>query len=326
MTAGSARLRRCVRRRAAGVAAVVFLLACTQTTELLRGADLGSPSCALTIDVFGGADVQLGGCGGPGGPPSKLGDGLYAPGDPQYEATLAGRLRALLRADAELTARLPWDFRVRACGFAGQTLASLTPPLAADSCGAPSEPSAMGSHIESCQNDPAAIVVLLATGEDDGCHGGGAGSPFADDKAAFAEHLAARLAAFVSARQPRLLLLGPRTEWYSAPRPPLLAPGVPDPAACAWKRGGWDESGIRRWQDLYPDLSGVALFGQIHADCQQHHPCCKSLDVPCVDSWFVQSASELRELTCSGAQALVDFWFARLKKTLLQSQLQCPTQ
>lgn len=120
------------------------------------------------------------------------------------------------------------------------------------------------------------------------------------------------------------ILLGPRTEWYSAPRPAPLSPGVPDPVACAWKRGGWDESGIRRWQDLNPGQSGVSLFGQIHADCQQHHPCCQSLDVPCVESWFVPRASDVSQLNCSGAQAVVDFWFARLRKTLLQSQIQCP--
>ncbi len=184
----------------------------------------------------------------------------------------------------------------------------------------------MGVHTQSCENDPAAVVLLLATGEDDGCHGGGAGSPFADDKTTYSNHLASRLATFVAARHPSLLLLGPRTEWYSAPRPPPISAGVPDPAACSWKRGGWDESGIRRWQELYPSSSGVSLFGQIHADCQQHHPCCQSLDVPCVESWFVQSASDLSQLNCSGAQALVDFWFARLKKTLLQSQVQCPTR
>lgn len=300
--------------------------ACTQTTELLRGADLGTPACVMTVDVFGGADVQLAGCGGPQVPPSNLGDGFYAPGDALYEATLAGRLRSLLRSDSDLAAKFGWDYRVRACGFGGQTLASLTPPLLADACGDPSQPVAMGIHATSCQNNPASIVVLLATGEDDGCHGGGASSPFADDKATFADHLATRLSAFVSSRKPTLLLLGPRTEWYSAARPALLAPGVPDPVACAWKRGGWDESGIRRWQDLNPNQSGVSLFGQIYADCQQHHPCCQSLDVPCVESWFVQRASDASQLNCSGAQAVVDFWFVRLKKTLLQSQIQCPTQ
>ncbi|MFO0654392.1 MAG: hypothetical protein U0787_04870 [Polyangia bacterium] len=302
------------------------LFGCTQTTELLRAADLGGPRCVMTVDVFGGADVQLAGCGGPQVPPSNLGDGFYSPGNAQYEATLAGRLRSLLLADADLSAKFGWDYRVRACGFAGQTLASLTPTIPADSCGAPSAPSAMGVHSGSCANDPAAIVVLLATGEDDGCHGGGSGSPYADDKATFADHMATRIGAFVATRKPALLLLGPRTEWYSASRPPLLSPGVPDPAACAWKRGGWDESGIRRWQDLNPLASGVSLFGQIHADCQQHHPCCQSLDVPCVESWFVQSANDLSQLNCSGAQAVVDFWFARLKKTILQSQVQCPAR
>lgn len=301
------------------------LSTCTQTTELLRGVDQGAPRCVMTVDVFGGADVQLAGCGGPQVPPSNLSDGLYAPGSPQYEATLAGRLRSLLLADADLTTRLGFDYRVRACGFAGQTLASLTPPIPADSCGAPSQPSAMGVHSGSCTTDPAQVVILLATGEDDGCHGGGAGSPFADDKVTYAAHMATRLHDFVNTRHPGLLLLGPRTEWYAAPRPPLLSPGVPDPVACGWKRGGWDESGIRAWQDQYPGTSGVSLFGQIHADCQQHHPCCQSLDVPCVENWFVPSSSDLSQLNCSGAQAVVDFWFARLKKTLLQSQVQCPS-
>lgn len=300
------------------------LLGCTQTTELLRQSELGSPDCEMTIDVFGGAAIQLAGCGGPQDAPGVLREGYYQPGSPTYEATLAGRLRSLLSADADLIARFGRSWRVRSCGSSGQTLASLTDPIGADLCGSPSEPSAMGAHMESCQDSPAAIVLLLATGEDDGCHGGGAGSPFADDKATFADHMATRLASFVRTRQPSLLLLGPRTEWYSAPRPAPLSPGVPDPVACAWKRGGWDESGIRRWQDLNPGQSGVSLFGQIHADCQQHHSCCQSLDVPCVESWFVPRASDVSQLNCSGAQAVVDFWFARLRKTLLQSQMQCP--
>ena len=133
---------------------------------------------------------------------------FYSPGNAQYEATLAGRLRNLLLADADLSAKFGWDYRVRACGFAGQTLASLTPTIPADSV-KPSAPSAMGVHSKGCANDPAAIVVLFATGKTMAVTAAGVGLPYADDKATFADHMATRIGAFVATRKPALLLLGP---------------------------------------------------------------------------------------------------------------------
>lgn len=304
--------------RIAAAAGALLLAACTQTTELIAP-EMG---CGLRIDVFGGSNVQLVACGGPAGAPPSLAEGLYAPGDPAYDATLAGRLRARLLEDGELRGRFGGEIAVRSCGFTGQALSGLSPPVAADACGAPAAPAAMGQHQGACAQDPAPILLLLATGEDDGCHGGGAGSPFADDKAGYADHLASRLAAFLDARRPALALLGPRTEWVAAPVPPH-PPGQPDAGACAWKRGDWDESGLRRWQDLHPDQANVALFGHLHAEYAQHHPCCRFLDVPCAQGWFATDGNTDRVLNCAGAQALVDFWFTRLRKTLLE-QGRCP--
>lgn len=284
------------------------------------------PFCPTAIDVFGDVNVLLAGCGGPEVAPGTIGGGWFAPGTASYDATLAGRLQSRLVADRDLVAVFGRGFKVRSCAAAGETLAALTAPIAADQCGAPESPSSMGQLASACTESPAPVLLLSASGEDDGCHGGGALSTHENDKATFADHFAARLSSLLAARRPRLAVIGPRTEWYSDPGYTAIPDGGEvAPEACLWKRADWDESGVRQWQADNPVSPSVVVYGHLHDDSRAHHPCCGALGVPCAANWFTGAARRGPTLlNCDGAQALIDFWFSRLKKTLLANRFRCP--
>lgn len=283
--------------------------------------------CPTAIDVYGDENVLLAGCGGPSASPAPITGGWFSPGTVSYDATLAGRLQSRLSADPDLVAAFGRNFRIRSCAAAGETLAALARPLPADQCGAPEAPSSMGQLASACSESPAPVMLVVASGEDDGCHGGGAYSARPNDKATFADHLAARLDDLLSTHRPQLALVGPRTEWYSDPGAPKPPPdgGVVTPEACQWKRADWDEPGLRQWQLAHPGDDRVYVFGHLHDEYQAHHPCCATLGLACGANWFTGSPrGGPTWLNCDGAQVLLDFWFTRLKKTLLANRFRCP--
>ena len=300
-------------KRAATFALVVVFAACVQQTELLPPAAAGAsyPFCPTTIDVYGGANVALVGCGGRPALPMPAEDGYFTPGESDYDSTLAGRLQARLAGDPQLTPRFGSAWTVRDCAAEAESLVTLAPPLPGDACGPGPAPQ---GPLPACLAHPAPLVVLVADASDDHCHGGGPGSIAPDDPDGYARHLAQRLGDFVDARLPQLLLVGPETAW----RP---ADSSGSPAACAWQRLDWDRAGVAQWS---AGRAGVTLEGDLQDTFEQHGPCCHALGVVCAPSWFVAGPKGATRVSCDGAQALVDFWYARLSAALLGNRFACP--
>jgi hypothetical protein len=303
------------------VVAALALAGCVRSTELLSPADAGAQRfafCPTTVDVYGGLDVLLPGCGGARDVPMPLSAGLFLPGDPGYDATLAGRLQARLAADPDLTPRFGTSWTVRACAAPFADMTALVAPLAGDECG-PDAPPRMGTLTDLCSAAPAPLALLLFDGTPDRCHGGGPDSMEPDDEAGYDAHAAARLDALLAARGPALLLAGPRTEWRPAPLDPMM-PGD----RCLFPRGDWDRGGLDAWRAAHPDDGAVLVEPDLHDESKRHHPCCGPLGLPCDTSWYGYGPAPPSSLNCDGAQALVDFWYARLKQLLLANSFACP--
>ena len=96
------------------VVGLTAVSACSVSTELLSK----QPSlsfCPTRIDVYGGTNTELAGCGGPG-PTQQVGAaGFFSPGTSDYDATLAGRLQARLVADPDLLPVFGEGWKVRSC-------------------------------------------------------------------------------------------------------------------------------------------------------------------------------------------------------------------
>ncbi|HEX7507730.1 MAG TPA: hypothetical protein VF550_13215 [Polyangia bacterium] len=291
-----------------------FLPACTRTTEMLGPAPTTHSYCPTTIDVYGGSNVSLLGCGGPHLAPDPLQDGYFAPGTPDYDATLAGRIYARLVYDPDLIPRFGSSWKVRSCSAPLASLSQLTPPLPEDDCG-PNSPSGAGALLDICANDPAPLLLLSAGMLDDRCHGGGPDSSEADDPTTYARHLASRLDSFLPARHPNTALVGPTTEWTATP-----VHDVSFAAGCTWTRPDWDIAGLRQWKPSRTDSLSVSLVADLHGAFQRHNHCCGLLDLAC-DTNF---SSGLGVVNCDGAQAIVDLWYQNLKALLLAQNYGCP--
>ena len=285
--------------------------------------------CPTSIDVFGGANVQLVGCGGRGMPPAPLESGYFNPGSADYDATLAGRLQARLAADPDLSPRFGTTWQVRDCALSGGQLASLVPPVPADLCGQTDSPGAMGALASVCTTRPAPLLVLVADEVDDRCHGGGPPSGHPDDQATYAQHFSGRLDAFLANRAPSLLMTGVATEWRAAERPPQMGgPPMYDAASCTWKRADWDGQAMGAWLATHPGATNIVAFGDLHDEFKHHHPCCQTLGVGCATNWFgappMGAPMGPDVVNCDGAQAIIEFWYTRLKQFLLANTFQCP--
>jgi hypothetical protein len=303
------------------------LAGCADQTELLAPLDLGVQRfafCPTTIDVYGGLDVLLPGCFGAHDPPASIPDGVFMPGDPLYDASLAGRLQERVAADPDLLPGYGSSWTVRVCGAPFADLTALAPPLAADECGL-DEPPRMGLLTDLCANSPAPLMLLLLDGTADRCHGGGPDSMEPDDETTYDAHVAARLQALLDARQPSLALVGPRTEWRPAPQ--VMAPDVD---RCSWTRGDWDRGGLDAWRSAHPDDGRVLVEPDLHDESKRHNACCATLFGPaaCELPWYgsaqMGGGGGSGSLNCDGAQAVVDFWYQRLKQLLLTSAFTCP--
>jgi hypothetical protein len=211
---------------------------------------------------------------------------------------------------------------VRACAAPFGDLTALTPALGADVCG-PDTPMQMGGLTELCLKSPAPLVLLLADNAPDRCHGGGPDSLEPDGEPDFNAHAVTRLDAFIAGHRPSLMLVGPRTEWRPAPTPPMAMLG-PDPVRCGWARGDWDRGALASWAMAHPDDRTVMIEDDLHDESKRHHPCCQMLGVPCATHWYEYGPAGGSLLNRDGADALVDFWYARLKKLLLSNKFQCP--
>ena len=333
------------------------LCACTRLTELLPRADAGGRSadteevksldasvdidrpaksfCPTTIDVYGGINMTLAGCGGPSQGPLPLEGGFGNPrlgdGGPEYANTMAGRLQARLVADPDLVPTFGPAWQVRSCAAPPETLPTLVAPLSEDSCGADS-PTQMGTLSTICSDQPAPLVLISAGALDDRCHGGGPDSSLPDDVATFANHFALRLDALLVARQPQLAMVGPQTEWYASSgpvgqhsQPAQSAPpgGPPDRSGCDWQRPDWATSGVNAWQASHAAAMEVLVVGDLHGAFKQHSSCCQALGVTCATDWMSSNGPNQTVVNCDGAQALVDFWYGQLKSFLLGNRFSC---
>jgi hypothetical protein len=305
-----------------------LLAGCTESTELLdqrkdATAGDGSPRtkrdfCPTRIDVYGGINMQLAGCGGAAPTDATL--GYFSPGAPGYDSTVAGRLLARVTDDPDLVPIFGPTWTVRSCAGSGQTLSQLTSPLSEDDCGVDGLAEG-GSWQTSCADDPAPVLLFAAGMLDDRCHGGGPDSSAQDDPATYVRHYAQRMEAFLASRNPRLALVGPLTEWTQAP------PYTDNTqAACEWQRPQWDEQGVQGWAESMPGAQGdardIEVVPDLHAEFRAHGKCCQILDGSCSTNWFGHDSQEVA--SCDGAQAIVDFWYARLKSALLARDSTCP--
>jgi hypothetical protein len=333
------------------------LSACTVTSELLPTVDAPSPEtspadaqaatdtavlayCPTTIDVYGGANMALVGCGGTSQGPLPIEGGFadqrYSDaGTREYANTMAGRLQARLLDDPDLVPTFGRAWQVRSCATPMETLSTLVAPLSDDACGS-EEQAPMGTLADICSDQPAPLILVSAGALDDRCHGGGPDSSLADDPATFALHFAQRLEALLASRGPKTAIVGPQTEWY-----PLEGQGGPSggPAGgpvggptggsagrqgCAWQRPEWASLGLAAWRTSHPDAEDVTLVGDLHDDFKMHSACCQALSVSCDTNWLSSSGPGQGVVNCDGAQALVDFWYASLKAHLLAHRFACP--
>ena len=296
-----------------------LLPACTRTTELLGPAPTPLSYCPTTIDVYGGSNVLLLGCGGPHLAPEPVEDGYFAPGTPDYDASLAGRIYARLLDDPELAPRFGSAWKIRSCSAPGASLVQLAPALPQDenndNCGQDS-PSNAGALAGVCANDPAPILLLSAGMLDDRCHGGGPDSSEVDDPTTYAQHFASRLDTFLAARHPNAALVGPTTEWTAAP-----LHDVSLVAGCTWTRPDWDATGLNLWRLSRAGGRSVSLVTDLHGEFQSHSHCCKLLDLDCNTNFSSESTGVVN---CDGAQAIVDLWYQNLKTLLLAKDYDCP--
>ena len=286
------------------------------TADHASPADLTAPPLALcptSIDVFGGGNVQLLGCGG--GAPLFLDDGLYLPGSSAYEATLAGRLRASLLADREVTARLGKDLRLRSCATFGTTFSGLVPPLPLTECSGLDAPP-QGDRLRLCLNRPAPVALLIVADTTDRCHGGGDDTVRLDDEATFVNHLTQRLEAFLTLRRPQLLIVALAPEWYGG--------GAEEwQRGCRWRRLDWVKGAVRSFAKSHLGDPRVRVIDGAGDEWKRHHRCCKTLGLPCERDYFGGSPSGTI-LSCDGARAVADYWPAQLKRILLDASFRCP--
>lgn len=274
--------------------------------------------CPTAIDVYGGLNAVLSGCGGEDAPidAGLAGAGLNEPGDAGYDQTLAGRLRARLLADSELTARFGTAWTVRSCAREGTMSSYARLPLQTE-C---SNPPNTGDFVPLCADAPAPLVLFDATNFGDRCHGGGADSTNEDDPEAFADHWRSYFDQFLSAKDAGFVLVSPQAAWRPA--------GTLARNDCQGARSAWSPQGGVRWRQLNPDARGVRRIGELQHTFQVHHPCCASLDAGCAEDWFPQDAGAgldgWSRFDCRGADALVELWYAELRGYLLENQFACP--
>ncbi len=307
-----------------------LLVGCTESTELFQQHKDASSAdgaarpehdfCPTRIDVYGGINMQLAGCGGAAPTDATREKGYFSPGAPDYDSTVAGRLLARLTDDPDLVPIFGSTWSVRSCAGPGQTLSQLTPPLSEDDCAVDGGTEG-GTWQTSCVGDPAPVLLFSAGMLDDLCHGGGPDSSAKDDPATYVRHYAQRMASFLASRKPGLAMVGPLTEWTEAP--PYTDS---TPATCDWPRPQWDEQGLQAWVESASGAQGVAVDVEIvpdlHAEFRDHGKCCQILDGSCSTNWFSHDSQEVA--SCDGAQAIVDFWYARLKAALLARDFVCP--
>jgi hypothetical protein len=274
--------------------------------------------CPTRIDVYGGINMQLAGCGGSQRIPSPIESGYFSPGASEYDGTVAGRLLARIEGDPELEPLFGSAWIVRSCAGAGETLSQVAPPISEDACG-PDSPDSTGQWLASCASEPAPVVLLSAGMFDDACHGGGPDSDQPDDPTTYVKHFAQRMDAFLASRNPGLALVGPMTEWTDAP--PYAQNNE---SGCRWKRPDWDELGLQTWSDTRADTVDVELVPDLHAEFQEHNKCCLILAGSCSTNWFSRDSQNPEMVNCDGAQAIVDLWYSRLKATLLAREFRCP--
>jgi len=289
-----------------------LLPACTRTTELIG--DLpGAPYCPTSIDVFGGKNVSLIGCGGPRQAPMPPEDGMFAPGTADYDGSVAGRIYARILDDPELLGRFGRAWTVRSCSAPAGMLTQMTPSLVEDDCGqdSPSEASAL---LGICGDNPAPVMLLAAGMLDDRCHGGGPDSSKPDDRATYARHMAERLDAFVDERRPQVALVGATTEWTATP-----VPGLAQAAACGWTRPDWEVAAVAEWRQARQGRPTVYEVADLHDEFRRHSDCCGLLGVPCEAS----HSTELGVINCDGAEAIVELWYQALRSLLLGNQYTC---
>jgi hypothetical protein len=294
--------------------------------------------CPTTIDVYGGINMALMGCGGTSQGPSPLEGGLGTPrmGDAgsEFTNTMAGRLQLRLADDPDLVPTFGQSWLVRSCAAPIETLPALVAPLADDACGYDA-PQQMGALSTICSAQPAPLVLFSAGALDDRCHGGGIDSSEPDDPATFAKHFAARLDSFLIARQPKAAIVGPQTEWFGLPgqpgpgdqggqsgHPPPI--GTTDHSACQWQRPDWAETGISAWQASHSAVTDVLVVPDLHSTFKQHSACCQSFGVTCDTLWTSTDGLTPAAVNCEGADALVDFWYTQLKTFLLSNRFACP--
>jgi hypothetical protein len=292
---------------------------------------LSLPFCPTTIDVYGGINMALMGCGGPTQGPSPLEGGFVNrhwsdSGFSEFANTMAGRLQARLVADPDLVPTFGSNWQVRSCAAPNETLPSLVPAMPDDACGSDAPPQ-MGTLSAICSAQPAPLLLLAAGALDDRCHGGGPDSSEPDDPTTFAAHFAARLDSLLVSRQPKMAIVGAQTEWYaleSQGGPGPSSPGTPDRGQCQWQRPDWAETGLGLWQASHLATADVMVVGDLHNAFKQHSSCCQALGVTCATNWLAGNGPEQGTVNCDGAQALVDFWYTQLKALLRANQFQCP--
>ena len=68
----------------------------------------------------------------------------------------------------------------------------------------------------------------------------------------------------------------------------------------------------------------IRVVGDLQDQFIQHHRCCATLGMTCQAPWFNMNPMGEAQVNCDGAQAIVDFWYARLKESLLGNDFQCP--
>jgi hypothetical protein len=265
--------------------------------------------CPTTIDIYGGTNSLLPGCGGPAFPPSPVEDGFFAPGTPNYDATLAGRLWARLVGDPDLVPRFGTSWMIRSCATPGQTLSQLVPMLTADLCGR-GAPDLMAATTTVCSKKTASVILLSATMTDDECHGGAGNS--SDDPDTYSRHFSQRMDMFFASRSPVFAMVGPRTEWVDIPN-------LSGNESCFGRRQDWDREGLSTWALSQKIMSAVELLPDLHPTFKQHHWCCHVMDTICSMDWFKKG----EVINCDGAQALVNFWYMHLKSFLLANEFDC---
>ncbi|HEX7598902.1 MAG TPA: hypothetical protein VF518_11850 [Polyangia bacterium] len=275
--------------------------------------------CPTTIDIYGGYNFLLPGCGGPTDSPDDLQEGLLGSGNPGYDSTLAGRLAIRLAGDPDLVERFGSQWAVRSCAGPQETLSQLTPPLVEDSCGF-GAPSTDGTYQTVCLQSPAPVMLLAASMLDDGCHGGGANPLEPDDQDTFTRHFQARLHTFLAGLRPKTALVGNRTEWTAAPQSMAL-PGFAPNSGCWWKRPEWETQALASWSSDSVEGTEVTKVGNLNQEFKRHHSCCHELDLLCAPPWFNRRPDTVN---CDGDQEIVNFWYTELKTWLLGGDFDCP--